>query len=132
MDALFTSLKGIATSKGTTSRRGGYLSFLKQHRAAVVVKDNATVHNKAFAENGVRMLNCPAKSPSMTPIESLWSMMDTHKSGINLLNREALHDTIQASYSFLIDDVNYAESTIRSVPNRMRMVIERDGGHCWY
>ena len=95
--------------------------------------DNSTVHNKArthFKDNRVRMLDCPPKSPDMTPIENLWSMVDVIKCRKNPLNRDLLKESITASYSGLLSEVGFVERILKSVPNRMRIVIEKDGGHC--
>ena len=129
-----SSLKGN-NFKNAMTKRGGFLSFLRRHSAAVVVMDNATIHNTTrtyFKERGVKMLDCPPKSPDMTPIENLWSVMDAIKCRKKPLNREFLKESITASYNELLNEVGFVERTLKSVPNRMRIVIEKEGGHCGY
>ena len=114
------------------TKRGGFLSFLNRHPSAVVVMDNSTVHNKArtpFKDNGVRMLDWPPKSPDMTPIKNLWSILDVIKCRKNTLNCDLLKESITASYSELLSEVGFVERTSKSVSNRMRIVIEE--GALW-
>ena len=54
-------------------------------------------------------------------------MMDVIKCRKNPLNCDLLKESTTASYNELLSEVRFVERTLKSVPNRMRIVIEKEG-----
>ncbi len=144
-------LKGDPTSArgGVTAQR--YLDCIKEHlpplmegENKVFMQDGASVHTAHIvrdwlAEKGYQVMEWPPYSPDLNPIEHLWFPM---KAGVHpltstiqelvgedaqkqLLGGEAVHAWSQIPAWKL-------EKLIKSMPTRVRKVIEAGGGHTKY
>ena len=102
--------------------------FIFQH-------DNAPCHKAKkvtnfLRQNGVDMLDWPAQSPDMNPIENLWSFMSKSIEGKKPSNLDDLWILLQGAWN------NIPQTTIdglfASMPSRMRCVIKARGYHTKY
>ena len=98
--------------------------------------DNCTIHNstrRAFNDEGVKMLCWPPKSPDLNPIENIWGIMDEHKNALCPTNREDLRQAIASGVEKLKgEQYDVFLRTLKSVPTRVKIVLEKKGGNCGY
>ena len=85
-----------------------------------------------FKDNGIQLLDWPAQSPDLNPIEHLWSILkkrlnayDTPAKGMRELWERAVKEW---------DDMRKEEcqKLIKSMPRRLEAVIKTKGGHTKY
>lgn len=103
-------------------------SFFFQH-------DNAPCHKAKtvtdfLRRNQVAVLDWPAQSPDMNPIENLWSVMAKNIEGKRPSNLDSLWLILQDAWNN-IDDVTITR-LFESMPNRMKHVIKARGYHTKY
>ena len=97
--------------------------------------DNARPHRprivREFKEaHGIRQLPWPAVSPDLNPIEHVW---DRLKRGLRLRHIESLPQLRQAVVQeWAAIDNEFFETLILSMRNRIREVLNSNGGHTRY
>jgi hypothetical protein len=91
-----------------------------------------TAHiNKAYLRNkGVNVLDWPAQSPDLNPIENLWNELDRRLKNRRCNSEEELFDVLKAGWEALPDDL--LESLVDSMPRRCQAVIEARGNATKY
>ena len=102
--------------------------------------DNAPIHTakqttKFFEQAQISVMEWPAQSPDLNPIEHLWDTIDRmtrlrmaeSNRGTNL---ESLYRWLQESWSNVPPDMLY--NLLQSMPNRINAVIQARGGHTPY
>jgi hypothetical protein len=97
-------------------------------------EDNDPKHSSKRAQNwfkseGIRLLDWPAQSPDLSPIEHLWQHL---KKRINSYERSArgvweLWERIDAEWGKI--EVEECQKLIESMPRRLEAVIQANGGH---
>ena len=122
----------------------GYVNVLERHicplssrlgnpsTSWILMDDNATCHrslvtNSFKSQAGIRTLTWPARSPDLSPIENVWSLLKrsvrrTLRPGDDLLRLEAL---LRQEWDRLNQDT--INRLIESMPSRIRQVIELSG-----
>lgn len=114
------------------------LPFLDDHPGNTTFQqDNAAphtaVHTKEWLmDNCISVLEWPARSPDLNPIENLWGEMSrrVYAAGRQFDNLEDLKDAIVMAWDDLSSD--YCRNLIRSMPRRCIKVVEKHGGHSGY
>ncbi|KAF0709763.1 hypothetical protein AaE_012778 [Aphanomyces astaci] len=106
-------------------------------RDCVFQHDNASIHasreTKAFlSDHGVRVMEWPAKSPDLNPIENMWGILAR---AVYAHGRQfATKIDLVAAISKAWDEVaqNLIENLLKSMPNRCMSVLELKGGKTKY
>lgn len=104
--------------------------FLFQH-------DGASVHtahsvSRWFENKKIKVLNWPAQSPDLNPIENLWADLKKRimKKGNDITTKDALWDAIQEEWEST--DPAFCQNLIESMPRRLEEVIQHKGGPTHY
>uniref|UniRef100_A0A8C4EJV6 Tc1-like transposase DDE domain-containing protein n=1 Tax=Dicentrarchus labrax TaxID=13489 RepID=A0A8C4EJV6_DICLA len=97
----------------------------------VFQQDNATVHNACltnyfFQENKVALLDHPACSPDLNPIENVWGWMarEVYKNGCQLQTVDALCEAIFITWSNILTSL--LETIASSMPKQIFEVINKN------
>lgn len=103
----------------------------------VFMQDNASTHTCTFTREWlakhpeIKLLEWPAKSPDLNPIENVWAIMVRNwkmSMRINLVN---LQSEVQKRWNDLIG-TEYVVNLYNSMPNRLRDVLQANGNWCKY
>ena len=93
-------------------------------------KHTAMIVKQWFADNRVTVLEWPAQSPDLNPIEHMWSELERRCSGRNPRNKQDLIDMAMREWNLI--EVPVVQKLIESMPNRIRAVIAAKGGPTKY
>lgn len=93
-------------------------------------QDNARPHvsrstKDYFAKRGVNVLNWPANSPDLNPIENIWGIMKARLDKTRKKSITEWTDQLKKLWENL--DHELLRSLIESMPRRLKMVIESKG-----
>ena len=77
------------------------------------------------AENGVEVLQWPANSPDLNPIENVWALMKAKIRGKNIRTILGLFRAIESEWSSL--SIEYARKLAESCAHRIEAVIAYKG-----
>ena len=102
--------------------------------------DNAPIHtakqtSKFFEQAQISVMEWPAQSPDLNPIEHLWDAIDRMTrlrmaESNNGTNLESLYRCLQESWSNVSPDTLF--NLLQSMPTRINAVIQAKGGHTQY
>jgi transposase len=123
-----------------------YKSILEQNLHATVdvmglssnyefVQDGAPAHRASVVrsylnENGIRLLNHPAQSPDLNPIENIWAIIKRQLSQKPATSIEDLKTRIQELWYDI--DPSVVQGLYRTMPRRIQDVLKTRGGHTRY
>jgi hypothetical protein len=98
-------------------------------------QDNDPKHTSAlvkrfFAENDYELLDCPAQSPDLNPIEHLWSYIKKRYHVNPSFNKREMLIKIQEIWAEITQDVT--ANLVDSVYRRFKAVIRAKGGATKY
>lgn len=100
-------------------------------------QDNASVHTahavkNFFSEKNITVLDWPANSPDLNPIEHLWTYLKGHLSAQDQQPKsmEELWERIQDIWTKI--PIEYIQNLYRSMPERMSEVVRVRGGNTKY
>lgn len=98
-------------------------------------QDNAPCHKSAltmrwFEENNIDLLEWPAQSPDLNPIEHLWSILKRRIQEHSITSKETLKNVLQQEWS----DISSEEcrKLVSTMPKRVAAVIKAKGGPTKY
>jgi transposase len=105
---------------------------LKYGRDCIFQQDNASIHSSRatkdfFVEENVEVMDWPAKSPDLNPIENMWGMLAraVYAQGRQFQTRNDLIVTIKRSWDKIGQDL--INSLLESMPKRCVSVLELRG-----
>lgn len=100
-------------------------------------QDNASIHvaNSSwewFLDNGVQVINWPACSPDLNPIENVWGILSraVYANGKQYANAQELKDAIVTEWENINSDV--LKRLVESMPDRIFEVIAKKGSFTRY
>ena len=98
------------------------------NQPAVFMKDNAPCHTAKsgktfFSEEDVTVMECPAQSADMIPIENVWKLLNERPKGKNPRNVEELWANLKGEWEKI--SVDECKTLILSCSKRCQAVIER-------
>ena len=98
-------------------------------------QDNAPCHTAKSVKNWlkdskIKVLNWPARSPDLNPIENIWSIIDRRLTNQNIENLEALK--VAGKHEFENISPEICKNLFNSLKNRCRLCLKNKGGHIPY
>lgn len=103
----------------------------------IFMQDNAPIHKARstmafFNARNIALLEWPACSPDLNPIENCWGWLSrkVYGGGQQFSSLQELKDAILQSWAQMSD--SYLQGLINSMPQRMFEVIHAHGGHTHY
>ena len=99
---------------------------------SIVMQDNARIHTaratlSLFKDIAIQLLNWPANSPDLNPIENLWSLLKSRVGKHFPTTRDQIVDAIQLEWNRLT--VSDIARCCQSMRQRCQAVIDANGGH---
>lgn len=88
-------------------------------------KHTARIVKKWFADNNVDVMQWPAQSPDLNPIENLWQIVKKSVKPAKSKNKEELWDRIQQAWYAI--PASTCRTLVESMPRRVREVIRNNG-----
>lgn len=109
--------------------------FLGGDPGWIFQQDNAPCHRAKsvsdwFKENNIRVLQWPARSPDLNPIENIWSYIDHKLTKAPVTSAESLKDSLKQHYDSIT--VEYCQNLFNSIKRRCKLCINNNGGHIPY
>lgn len=112
------------------------IPHIRANRGMGLMQDNAPCHaarttQNLLATNNIRLINMPAKSPDLNPIEHLWDLM---KSRVHALPQQPNLATLQRDINRVWAGINQRDiqQYAGSMRSRCQAVIAANGGHTRY
>ena len=108
--------------------------FLERHPSTryIFQQDNAAVHTSASTREWLRarnfeVLDWPAKSPDLNPIENLWGVLvrEVYKDGRQYDSVAELEKAVKLAWSRIT--VQLLKKLVNSMPQRINEVIKNHG-----
>lgn len=98
-------------------------------------QDNAPCHKSKytmefFRENGINLLNWPAQSPDLNPIEHVWAYIGQKLEKRVIKTRSELVAVLVDIWNSI--PASYVKKLYESIPKRLEAVIRAEGGHIPY
>lgn len=101
------------------------------------MQDNASIHQSAstiafLRDHGVSLLEWPACSPDLNPIENLWGILvrDVYRDNRQFSNVEDLKKAILTAWDNV--PLHYLNNLAQSLPTRLIEVVKSNGGPTKY
>ena len=108
---------------------------LYDHEDWIFMQDNAPSHSSKLTmqyleEKGVSLMEWPANSPDLNPIENIWGEIKRRLHFSKPRNQTELKNQVEHIWNYLGE--KYINNLIESMPNRVAAVIENHGGATKY
>ncbi|KAJ6650176.1 Transposable element Tcb1 transposase [Pseudolycoriella hygida] len=104
----------------------------------VFMQDNCSIHTSRVTQRwfaahpGLVLINAPVNSPDLNPIENLWAELMRDWKDVYPRNKERLKQYIFERWEAKRYDLQYFQNLYASMPNRMKAVIDANGGPTKY
>ncbi|GFU59232.1 transposable element Tc1 transposase [Trichonephila clavipes] len=113
------------------------LPYLQGLATAIFQQDNTRPHvarivQRFFVNPHIELLPWPARSPDLSPIENMWSMVAQRLTQITppTATPDQLWQRVEAAWSTAPQE--YIQSLFESMPRRVAAVISNNGGYSGY
>lgn len=93
-------------------------------------KHTAGVTKRYFQNTAINLLEWPAQSADLNPIENIWSTLDTNIPPSGRTNPENFYQSLKLAWNQLGAD--YLQKLVESMPRRLQEVIKAKGGNTKY
>lgn len=105
--------------------------------SGIYQQDNAPCHKSklsmaCFRRHGIRLLDWPAQSPDLNPIENMWAIMKQHMNKLNMRNKPELMAAFIRVWNRDEEIQEICKVLVESLPRRIQAVIDQRGGHTKY
>lgn len=120
------------------------IPYCAQHPLRVYMHDNASIHKSAVTRDalqvaGVPVLEWPAKSPDLNPIENYWAKLKQEIGDVGDLVGRGVHNKqdelwrrTEAAWNRIMQDRAMIQNLYISMENRIEAVITANGGSTRY
>lgn len=135
-------IPGILNAQGYVDVLNSYVlasrNWYRMDRARFIFQqDNARVHTADvvkdfFARTRITVMNWPANSPDLNPIEHVWAYIKYHLDQLpeHPKTMKELWDRVQDIWTSI--PLEFIQNLYESLPTRMKMVCKNRGGHTKY
>lgn len=93
-------------------------------------KHTAKKTTEFLEKNGIEVLEWPAQSPDINPIEHLWAILDTKLEERSLTKKIVLQEKMVEAWNQI--DLQIIKNLVESMPKRLEAVIKANGGPTKY
>lgn len=112
------------------------IPHIRANRGMILAQDNAPCHSARTTQqllqaHNVRLLDWPAKSPDLNPIEHIWDLL---KRRVRQLRPHRTHAQLERDVNAVWGQITQAtiQNYVRSMRRRCQAVIDANGGHTRY
>ena len=91
-----------------------------------------TYFDELAIDETLYLMEWPAQSPDLNPIENLWSIFDQRVGERTMLTDNELWEILEKTWDEISKDAKLLRSLIDSMPHRIKAVIESEGGPTKY
>ena len=91
-----------------------------------------TYFDELAIDETLYLMEWPAQSPDLNPIENLWSIFDQRVGERTMLTDNELWEILEKTWDEISKDAKLLRSLIDSMPHRIKAVIESEGGPAKY
>ena len=117
--------------------RDHLVPFMISHRTKIFMQDGAPCHRvravkDIMRENGWTMIDWPGNSPDLNPIENLWNFIKDNLEELYLTKVDDLKREIVKYWCQVLNDTDYCQKVVASMPRRLQAVIDAGGSHTKY
>ncbi|GFW49217.1 transposable element Tcb1 transposase [Trichonephila clavipes] len=112
------------------------LPYFQGLATAIFQQDNARPHvarivQRFFVNHQIELLPWQARSPDLSPIENMWSMVAQRLTQITTrYTPDQLWQRVEAAWSAVPQE--HIQSLFESMPRRLAAVISKNGGYSGY
>ena len=108
------------------------MAKLQDKHKIIYQQDLAPWHTSNLVKNKMeklklKVLDWPAKSPDLNPVELVWSILDKRLMATPIYNKTTLRKRLEEEWKSL--DVELCKSLIDSMPERLTKCLKARGGH---
>lgn len=118
-----------------------YVNILNEHLLPIYDEtltyqhDNDPKHTSKYtkgwlSDNAITVLDWPSSSPDLNPIENIWEIIKHKISKMAIQSKSELTTIVEQQFK-LVDDSSI-QGVIRSMKNRIQLVIEKEGDYIGY
>lgn len=98
----------------------------------ILVHDNSPIHTaniikKWLQESNVTVLKWPPYSPDLNPIENMWGRIEQLTRNRQPESKEHLWTLVKTTFDTLVQQENYIQNLVRSMPKRLQEVLRVEG-----
>ncbi len=98
-------------------------------------QDNAPCHKSTYTKeffrvNDINVIDWPAQSPDLNPIENVWAFIKQKLKNYEIKSRSFLIEKVTEIWGSI--SPNYIKRLYDGMPKRLEMVIRNGGGHIPY
>ena len=80
-----------------------------------------------FEEQGIEILQNPARSPDLNPIQNIWAWIDRHLTRVQISLIDHLKEVLEQEWAKV--SLEFCMSLVESMRNRVKKCYLANGGH---
>ncbi|CAS00064.1 Protein CBG26279 [Caenorhabditis briggsae] len=137
LELQFITTKENSATYQATLQKAVAPFFRNRRHTHTFQQDNASIHTSTstrnwFVSKRIKVLEWPACSPDLNPIENIWGILvrRVHRNGRQFKTVQELKDAIQAEWDALTDAE--LKNLVASMSSRIVEVIQNNGGETKY